>query len=214
MPRWFQETELNPMVTKIILKKIELCSDEQKNAIRLLRNEEHVRKFMYTDHEISIKEHILWLKDLKKDPNRQVFLVLKNDRIVIGAVSLVDIDRNEKEAGWAFYLEQNAKGGLGPILEYTLIDYAFNQMNLETLKCEVLENNPNVLRLHRKFFFCVERFEKMRVYKNNKWLGAFFLSLSKKVWTEQSDLIYIKHKRIFEKFDINFTMHSASLNAN
>jgi len=193
-------------MTNIVLKEIGLCSIEQKKTIRLLRNQEYVKKFMYNDHKISTNEHISWLEKLKTDVSRQVFLVLEGDINVLGLVSLDQIDSTKKEATWAFYLEQKVKGGLGPALEYFLIDYAFNHMNLDKLKCQVLDNNLNVLKLHSKFLFIVDKFLEMQFHRNDEWLGIYFLSLNKKIWKKKRKNIYIKYRKIFEKFDINLSI--------
>lgn len=161
---------------------------------------------MFTDHEISIEEHNLWLEELEENPNRQVFLVLEKDSNVLGLVSLVDININYKEATWAFYLDRKIKGGLGPTLEYNLINYAFNQMTLEKLKCKVLDNNPGVLKLHRKFSFIVEKFTEMQFHKNDRWLGVYYLSLNRNVWVREREKIYSKYRKIFENFDVKFSV--------
>ena len=161
---------------------------------------------MFTDHQISIEEHTLWLKELERDPSRQVFLVLGKNSDVLGLVSLVDINSNFKEATWAFYLDKKIKGGLGPTLEYSLINYAFNKMNLERLKCRVLDNNPSVLKLHKKFSFLVEKFNEMQFHRNYRWLGVYFLSLDRKIWGERRASIYSKYRKIFDNFDVNFSV--------
>lgn len=47
-------------------------ADEVVQArIRELRNQSNVRKFMYTDHEISLEEHANWIKSLQGNKRQQ-----------------------------------------------------------------------------------------------------------------------------------------------
>lgn len=54
-------------MTNILLREITRCTDDQKRAVRDVRNQETVRKSMYTEHEISLNEHLAWVEDLKQD---------------------------------------------------------------------------------------------------------------------------------------------------
>ena len=77
---------------KILLREISNCNCEQKNTVREIRNQESVRKSMYTDHMILVKEHESWLEKIKNDSNQIVFVVFA-DGIICGVVSINFIDR-------------------------------------------------------------------------------------------------------------------------
>ena len=49
-------------MTKILLREITKCTDEQKKSVRKVRNQESVRKSMYTEHEIPLNEHLAWVE--------------------------------------------------------------------------------------------------------------------------------------------------------
>ena len=44
--------------------EINNCSEKQKLILRGIRNQHSVRKEMYTDHEITLEEHLNWLEGL------------------------------------------------------------------------------------------------------------------------------------------------------
>ncbi len=128
----------------IILREITKCTEEQKKAVREVRNQESVRKSMYTEHEIPLNEHLGWVERLQTDTRQIVFVVLV-EGIVSGVVSVNAIDRLHLKSDWAFYLDENVRGGLGAALEFNLINFVFTELGLEKLNCEVIETNEAVV---------------------------------------------------------------------
>ena len=82
-------------MTKVVLREINQCTSEQKVAVRDIRNQDSVRRSMYTDHEIGLDEHLKWVDRLKDDKNQIVFVVLVEE-VVSGVVSVNAIDRSHK----------------------------------------------------------------------------------------------------------------------
>ena len=144
---------------KILLREITKCTDEQKKSVRKVRNQESVRKSMYTEHEILLNEHLAWVELLQSD-NRQIVFVVLVDDLVSGVVSVNAIDRLNLKSDWAFYLDANVRSGLGAALEFGLINFVFQRVGLEKLNCEVIETNEAVVKLHKKFGFVEEGFRR------------------------------------------------------
>lgn len=188
---------------KILLKKILHLTSAQKEEIRKLRNSTYVSSQMYNDHIISKKEHAKWLNSLKTDKNKSVFGVLykKDNQIkVLGLVSLNNINLIKKETEWAFYLNKKNIFGLGPTLEFNLIEFVFkNQFN--NLLCEVLISNEGVINLHKKFFFKRKNVFK-KIEKNNRSIKVITLQLDSKTWLSKKKIITKKFDRIFRNFNI------------
>tara|TARA_B100002003_G_scaffold100166_1_gene93260 strand:- start:295 stop:894 length:600 start_codon:yes stop_codon:yes gene_type:complete len=188
-------------MTTVILREITKCSDLQKTAVRDVRNQLSTRKSMYTEHEIALDEHLGWVKRLQSDIRQIVFVVLVDDA-VSGVVSVNAIDRLHKKSDWAFYLDENVRGGLGAALEYTLINFVFEKLSIEKLNCEVIEINASVVKLHKKFGFVEEGFRRENIEKDGKRIGVFFLGLTKTDWNKCKSEVYEKYQKIFEKFEI------------
>jgi len=158
------------------------ASESIQSRIRELRNQENVRKFMYTDHEISTEEHANWIASLRGNKRQQVFAVVR-DGIAAGLVSLSAINEQQKHAEWAFYIDEAMQGaGIGSIIEFKLLDYAFNEAGLEKLNCEVLATNQPVIRLHEKFGFVREGVRRKNVVKNGERIDVVLLGILKDEW--------------------------------
>lgn len=188
-------------MTKIILREITKCSEEQKKAVREIRNQDSVRKSMFTEHEIPLNEHLKWLERLHSD-NRQIVFVVLEGGLVNGLVSVNAIDKQHLKSDWAFYLDANVRGGLGAALEVNLINFVFSKLRLEKLNCEVIETNEAVVKLHKKFGFVDEGFRRENVIKNQKRIGVHFLGLTKSDWLRDKEAIKNRYLKILEKFDI------------
>jgi UDP-4-amino-4,6-dideoxy-N-acetyl-beta-L-altrosamine N-acetyltransferase len=185
----------------IELKKITSCSDAQQKQIRSVRNQDQVRKSMYTDHEISLAEHTSWLRQLKTDDKQIVFIVLR-ENVSIGVVSLSSIDKLHKKSDWAFYLDQKQRGGLGAALEFALLNYVFGELGLEKLNCEVIETNESVVRMHKKFSFKEEGFRKSNIVKNGERIGVHLLGLTKSDWYANKIAIENNYKPVLNNFNV------------
>lgn len=166
------------------LRDICLCSTEQQLEILTIRNHDAVRKSMYTEHEIGVNEHLSWINRLKGDPKSQVFVVLKEGVTPVGTVSVNQIDRLHKKADWAFYLHPSEQGGLGSVLEFAVLDYVFDRLDLQKLNCEVLETNPVVVSLHKKFGFVEEGFRRSNIEKASGRIGVHLLGITRDEWKE------------------------------
>ncbi len=185
----------------ITLRQINDCSDEEKKSIRNVRNQPNIRKVMHSEHEISLEEHFEWIDKLKNDENQIVFVVLVDD-IVSGVVSVNAIDKVHRNAEWGFYLDEKVRGGLGAALEFWLLEFVFETLNLEKLNGEVLETNEFVVKLHKKFAFVEEGFRRENIEKNGKRIGVFLVGLTKTDWLKNKSSINIKYKNVSSKFNI------------
>jgi UDP-4-amino-4,6-dideoxy-N-acetyl-beta-L-altrosamine N-acetyltransferase len=176
---------------------------ELQMKLREIRNEESVRKWMYTDHVIGVNEHLSWINRLKKDNSQIVFVVMGNEHPPLGAVSISAIDRYHKKADWAYYLSENARGGLGSALEYFFINFIFDSFDIEKLNCEVIEGNDAVVKLHKKFLFQEEGFRRSNIVKNGMSTGVHFLGLTREDWSVGKKTLHEKYCSIFDKFSIS-----------
>ena len=185
-----------------------MLSTEDHLRIREIRNEPSVRAVMYTDHEISLDEHLGWIKSLKSDDRRIVFGVVSANT-PLGIVSFNAIDRLHRKADWAYYLAATERGsGLGTALEIATIEFAFGPLDLDKLNCEVIETNPAVVKFHQKFGFEIEGFRKSNIIKNGVRIGVSFLGLQRDAWFGQRQAVLDRYRAYgiavqFQWADIN-----------
>ena len=148
------------------------------------RNSERIRANMYTDHIITIEEHLAWYERVKKDQTVD-YLICEYKNIPIGLVNFTNIDRTNNKCYWGFYLgDINAPLGSGIAMEFIALEYAFKILKIRKLCCEVLLFNNKVVKLHKKFSFQEEGILKQHIYKNNAYNDVICLALFKDIWLE------------------------------
>jgi UDP-4-amino-4,6-dideoxy-N-acetyl-beta-L-altrosamine N-acetyltransferase len=147
------------------------------------RNSPDVRAFMYTDHVIAPDEHALWFERAIVDPSRR-YWVIELDGQGVGLANLYDIEPAQGRATWAYYLADPAvRGkGVGAMAEYRVIEQAFGPLGLTRLWCEVLESNPAVIKLHKRFGFVEEARLPARVVRAGEPVDAIGLALTAEAW--------------------------------
>lgn len=183
------------------------CTIEQQLAVLEIRNQDGVRKSMYTEHIIQKDEHLAWIERLKTDNRQQVFAVLDGDGKPVGLVSLNAIDVLHKKADWAFYLDEKQRGGLGVALEFQTLNYAFGVIGLKKLNCEVIETNTQVVRLHKKFGFIEEGFRRENIEKNGERIGVTFLGITDKEWEEAGAKFGKTYRAVLDNFQLKINQN-------
>lgn len=173
-----------PVVSLHFINILDVEPDAQAR-VRDLRNHIDVRRFMYSSHEISEDEHAKWLTSLEGNPRQRVFVVMR-DGAVAGIVSLNAINPTHHTADWAFYLDPALQGqGLGSLVEFWLLDHAFEQAGLHKLNCEVLESNAAVVKMHRKFGFAIEGVRRRNILKDGVRVDVVLLGITREEWAER-----------------------------
>lgn len=198
-----EQSKAEPKIIKLI--PLTELNTESQLKVREIRNENGVKKWMYTDHSIELNEHLSWINSLKSDKKQIVFVVLdeENNNNPVGVVSINSMDQKHKKTDWAYYLTENARGGLGSAIEYTFINFVFNVLEMQKLNCEVIEGNSSVVKLHKKFLFKDEGFRKSNIIKSGERIGVHFLGLTREDWISGSNEVYDKYQKVLNKFNIS-----------
>jgi len=171
-------------------KKFELLPLHEDHLEMILqwRNEPSVRQNMYTSHEISFVEHERWFNSLEKDKSKAYFIAVI-DGIESGVVGFSEINSVQGIATWAFYTSPNAPRGSGSLMEFYALDYAFNELQLHKLRCEVLSFNNVVVKLHTKFGFLVEGQHRDAFFDGSEYHDVFHLGIMATEWSQHKPIM-------------------------
>lgn len=137
-------------ISAIKLKNFTQLNMKEIKLVFKWRNDNHISQFMKNKH-FSFKEHLHFIKNLKKDQSKKYFLVFQNKES-IGVIDFININAISCEFG--LYARPNLKGK-GQILMDEIKKYAFEILKVQTLKAEVLKDNHKALRLYQKNHFII-----------------------------------------------------------
>lgn len=152
---------------------------------RLLRwrNDPEIARFMYSDHVISEAEHHAWLKSALTCASQRHWII-ELDETPVGLASVTKIDSVHASADWAFYLASTAvRGrGVGSVVEYRVLEFAFLELGLKRLSCAVLAFNGPVIAMHESFGFEREGLLRSAIQKNEERVDVVILSQLQEEW--------------------------------
>lgn len=175
------------------LKKVTLTNfinttDKEKELIRRLRNKGEIRKWMYSDHIISKKEHSRFIKNLFTNNKNFYWLVKNNNGGYIGVVSLNRMDFRNKNSYLGIYADpDNNLLGKGKLLMGAIKELIFNKLNFHTLKLEVIAYNERAFDFYKKYGFKREGKLKEFVFKNGRCRDVVVMGITRKnkIWNSR-----------------------------
>jgi len=179
-----------------ILKEM---TEADLEMVRKWRNNENVRRFMYTQHEISRDEHLEWWNKITLIDSDFIPLIFEYNNKPCAFVSFSNINKKNKSASWAFYLSEDAKKGISSIVEFKALEYAFRTIFLYKLKCEVIDVNLSVIKMHKKYGFKEEGCFIDDFFNGSSYSTVHHLALFCNEWDFQKEAIQLKLDRVWNK---------------
>lgn len=115
------------------------------------RNHPTVRRYMYTQHEITLDEHQCWFERTLPDPKKHL-LIFEENHHPLGFVNFNEIGDNSI-VDWGFYAAPDAPKGSGRQLGNAALNHAFNQLKLHKVCGQALAYNQRSIQFHQSMGF-------------------------------------------------------------
>lgn len=175
-------------INSTIIKNFINLSKNELEIVRKWRNHQKIRKWMYSEHEITKKEHLNFIKSLKTDKRNFYFIILKNETY-LGVIYINRLDIKNRHAYFGIYANPEEKiKDAGKILGKILLKLTFEYLKLHSLKLEVLENNERAIRFYKKLGFKEEGILKEFVFRRNKWLNVLIMGMTEDEYFKNKDI--------------------------
>lgn len=165
--------------------------------VRNWRNSKEVSQYMYSENYISEDQQLKWFEKIDNRSD-SIYWIIEYNGKKLGLASITGIDPVLQSCFWAFYLgNTDSRGaGIGAKIEYNVLKYVFEELNLNKLRCEVFVTNENVIRMHEKFGFRREAYYREHCIKGNQKLDVVGLAILKSEWIQLKNQIY---ERVYVK---------------
>lgn len=147
------------------------------------RNHPEVRRYMLTQHEISLEEHSRWFAKATKDPVRHL-LVYEQNAVPIGFINIHQI-ASGGIANWGFYASPNAPKGTGRQLGHTTLHFAFHEAGLHKLCGQALAYNERSIRFHLSLGFKQEAILREQHFDGHQYHDVVCFGLLASEWHNQ-----------------------------
>ena len=127
----------------------DLSNDEKKMVLEW-RNNQNIKKWMYTQDDINLESHLNFIDSLNNSKDKLYFLVKKEDEN-IGVIYFTQIEPNES-LHIGIYSNPHLKG-YGKILLETIIYFSFEILKVEKIFSEVYFENERAYILYKRYNF-------------------------------------------------------------
>lgn len=159
---------------------VRAMSERDLDIVLSWRNHPEVRRYMFTQHEISYEEHKSWFARASKDPERHL-LVFEMDSIPLGFINIHQIARGGI-ADWGFYVAPDAPKGTGHALGQAALRYAFDAARLHKLCGQALAFNERSIRFHLGLGFLRESVLRQQHFDGQKYHDVICFGLLASEW--------------------------------
>lgn len=148
--------------------------------VRSWRNHETVRRYMYTQHEISEAEHRAWFAAASKDQARHL-LIMERTGVALGFIHFTQ-HAPGGIADWGFYTAPETPKGTGRILGRLAMEYAFVQMQLHKLCGQALGYNQRSISFHLRIGFTQEGILRDQHFDGRDYHDIYCFGLLAEQW--------------------------------
>jgi UDP-4-amino-4,6-dideoxy-N-acetyl-beta-L-altrosamine N-acetyltransferase len=149
------------------LAGIRSMTERDLEQVLLWRNHPDVRRYMYSQHVISLDEHARWFSGASQDPGRHL-LVFDINRTPRGFLQINQI-ASGGIADWGFYADPDAPKGTGRALGDAALRYAFDTLGLHKLCGQALAFNERSIHFHLSLGFQREGFLRQQHFDGEQY---------------------------------------------
>jgi UDP-4-amino-4,6-dideoxy-N-acetyl-beta-L-altrosamine N-acetyltransferase len=168
---------------KVILRALE--KEDLTHCVRWI-NDSEITKGLGIIFPISQYEEEKWYENYVKDEKNKIFAI-ETEKTYIGNVGLHDIDWINRKAllGIMIGEKKYLSKGYGTDAITTLLEFAFDTMNLNKISLTVFENNQRAIRCYEKCGFTREGVMREDLFRDGKFHDTLFMSILKREGTER-----------------------------
>jgi RimJ/RimL family protein N-acetyltransferase len=166
----------------IYLRKFE---DKDLGAIYKLKNDPKTAKFLGGFSIAYSRNDILeWINSVRNREKDIIWCIADNNDECIGQIGLYDINYRigNAEIGIAIS-KNNINQGIGTKVHRKVIEFAFNEMNLNKVTALVLTLNKLSVSLYEKLGFTKEGEIRNYQYRQGEYINAYLYGLLKEEWS-------------------------------
>lgn len=160
--------------------RLRRMEEKDLNMVRQWRNHYDIRRYMYTQHEISENEHKLWYEKCSVEQNRHLLIFEKNYK-PLGFVNFHQID-NGRSVDWGFYLSPEVAKGTGKELANEALAYAFDTQNFHKVCGQAIAYNERSIHLHLRCGFTQEGILREQYFDGEHYHSVKLFGLLKSEW--------------------------------
>lgn len=163
-------------------KRVYLRSLQELDAPIMLGNttDEEIRYMTGTKSNFTLEQIKAHINKINNDSSRYDFAIcLTSNDQMIGELSILDIEENDKKAGFRISMSSIKLTGKGYGTEAIkiVLQFVFEELHLNRLQLEVFSHNLRGIRAYEKFGFVKEGVLRESLYYNENYSDEIIMAI-------------------------------------
>jgi UDP-4-amino-4,6-dideoxy-N-acetyl-beta-L-altrosamine N-acetyltransferase len=163
-------------------RRIRAMTINDLDLVRAWRNHPKIRRYMLTQHEISIDEHRKWFERSSHDLSKRL-LIFEEKHAPLGFVQFSGVTPGGI-ADWGFYTAPDSPKGTGKKLGRAALKFAFHTLGLLKVCGQALASNDASIHFHRELGFKQEAVLRKQHQINGNYQDLICFGLLCSGWSE------------------------------
>ena len=155
--------------------------EEHLTQVLEWRTQADVTRFMNTDIEKDLDKQKEWFNKISISRTDK-YWIIEIKGILVGLISLNDIDFVNKRASWGYYIGEEKYRLYGGIIPTYFYNYIFSKYDFHKITAEVMVGNDNVVKLNLMHGYRLVGVYKDHIFKNGSFFDMNLLELLKDDW--------------------------------
>ena len=155
-------------------------------SVLQLRNHAEIRRYMLTQNEISIEEHMFWFDRASQNPGLEL-LVFELNKICCGFVQFKETNYLGV-VDWGFYAAPDAPRGTGRKLGLAALNHAFKKESLHKICGQALHWNQPSIEFHKSLGFAQEGVLRAQHFDGATCHDLICFGMLKREWVAKKSL--------------------------
>ncbi|ONG40587.1 UDP-4-amino-4,6-dideoxy-N-acetyl-beta-L-altrosamine N-acetyltransferase [Alkanindiges hydrocarboniclasticus] len=149
------------------------------------RNHPSIKKYMYTQHDITMQEHKEWFERCLSQPEDiHLLMFLVNEK----SMGFINFSHDKFDVvNWGFYISPDAPKGTGYALGLSAIEFGFKTLKFRKICGQVLSFNERSINFHKKLGFSQEGIFKEQFVNEKNYYDVYHFGLLKQIWAQRND---------------------------
>lgn len=175
------------MKKKFSAVELKYLSDADVEQIRVWRNQDFVKKNMFTQHEITEEEHRKYMNSIRKDENKSLFLFYLNQK-PFGVFHYQYYPEGDYVMGGNYLISRDYEG-YGVLQVYFINEILFRHLKFRKNYYEILESNKKLLSMNKKIGGTQERILRNHAKIGKTYQNVYCFSLLADEWDKKKKKI-------------------------
>ena len=171
------------MIISIIrFEKINLREIKYSDLPKMMewRNKDEIRKWFFDETFLTMEKQKHWYENYLKNDSDLMFIIETKEGIPIGTIGLQNIDKKNRKAEFGRMMigEESYLGkGLASAATKALLNFAFDELNMNKIYLFVRADNLRVIRLYERCNFIHEGVLREYIFSHGEFIDVAVMSI-------------------------------------